>query len=514
MHPASGGRGEEIMTDRSIIIIGGGIAGLSAGCYGRMNGFRTRIFELHKKPGGLCTSWRRQNYVIDGCLHWLIGTSPASGLHQLWRELGALQDTEVIHNDVYQRIEGDDGRALTFYTDLDRLEKHLKAFAPEDRTTIDAFLKAARACLRFDMPLGKAPELYTFLERLTFFARFFPLLRTFGVWNRISIAQFAQRFRNPVLRRAFLDFFLPEFPLTFMLFAVSWFHRKMAGYPLGGSLAFSRGIEKRYLGLGGEVAYKARVAKIIVENDRAVGVTLEDGSEHRADYVVSAADGHATIFELLGGRYVDAKVRSFYANLPVFPSLVHVALGVNRTFPDMPRCIEGITLPCDPPITIGDTRHDRLWLHIYNFDPALAPGGRTVLKVMLPADYLYWSTLRTDPEKYAAEKERIADAVVDRLDRRFRGLAGEVEMRDVATPVTFHRYTGNWKGCIEGWVPVPRAGGLRMRMRKTLPGLDRFYMAGQWVEPGGGVPVAARSGRNVIQLICRDEKRIFTTTEA
>ena len=47
------------MFKKSIIIIGGGIAGLAAGCYGRMNGFRTRIFEIHKmKPGGLCTAWR------------------------------------------------------------------------------------------------------------------------------------------------------------------------------------------------------------------------------------------------------------------------------------------------------------------------------------------------------------------------------------------------------------------------------------------------------------------------
>ncbi|MCK4323768.1 MAG: NAD(P)/FAD-dependent oxidoreductase, partial [Armatimonadetes bacterium] len=55
--------------DKSIIIIGAGIAGLSAGCYARMNGYRTTIFEMHDKPGGLCTSWKRRGYTIDGCLH-------------------------------------------------------------------------------------------------------------------------------------------------------------------------------------------------------------------------------------------------------------------------------------------------------------------------------------------------------------------------------------------------------------------------------------------------------------
>ena len=55
--------------EKSIIIIGAGIAGLSAGCYGQMNGYRTQIFEMGTKPGGLCTSWKRKGYTIDGCIH-------------------------------------------------------------------------------------------------------------------------------------------------------------------------------------------------------------------------------------------------------------------------------------------------------------------------------------------------------------------------------------------------------------------------------------------------------------
>jgi phytoene dehydrogenase-like protein len=53
------------MRDRSIAIIGGGVAGLAAGCYAQMNGYQTRIFELHALPGGVCTSWRRDGYVCD-----------------------------------------------------------------------------------------------------------------------------------------------------------------------------------------------------------------------------------------------------------------------------------------------------------------------------------------------------------------------------------------------------------------------------------------------------------------
>ena len=76
---------------KSIAIVGGGIAGLSAGCYGRMNGYQTTIFEMHDLPGGQCTAWTRNGYTIDGCIHWLVGSSSANSFNKVWRELGAVQ---------------------------------------------------------------------------------------------------------------------------------------------------------------------------------------------------------------------------------------------------------------------------------------------------------------------------------------------------------------------------------------------------------------------------------------
>ncbi len=46
------------MAKKSIIIIGAGVAGLTAGCYAQMNGYQTRILEMHNQPGGLCTAWK------------------------------------------------------------------------------------------------------------------------------------------------------------------------------------------------------------------------------------------------------------------------------------------------------------------------------------------------------------------------------------------------------------------------------------------------------------------------
>jgi len=272
----------------------------------------------------------------------------------------------------------------------------------------------------------------------------------------------------------------------------------------------SRAIERRYLELGGEINYKSSVARIVVENNRAVGIQLEDGSEHRADYVISGADGYATIFDMLDGKYTDEKTRGYYEKLPRFPAIVHIALGVARTFEELPHSSFGIDFPIDEPIIIAGNELNQLRVNaIYNFDPTLAPQGKTVLRVWFPSDYDYWKSLQQDPDRYRAEKEEIVDKIVFLFDKRFPGLADQVEMRNVATPITYERYTGNWQDSFEGWLPTTETFGLRMS--KTLPGLSNFYMTGQWVEPGGAIAFVAVSGRNVIQLICKQDKKLFVT---
>ncbi len=497
------------MSEKSIIVIGGGIAGLAAGCYGQMNGFRTRIFEMHKKkPGGLCTSWKRQGYTVNGCLHWLIGSGPNSKFHTIWKDLGALEGKTIVDYEEYGRIETKDGRQFIVPANIDALERNMKELSPVDAPVIDEFISAVRSCIRFEPPLEKAPEVMGLLDAIKMILTQFPLLRLLWKWNRISLKSFGERFRHPLLREAFPLFFLPDFPVTFMLMSFAWLHKKSAGYPIGGSLEFSRSIEKRYLSLGGEMIYKAKVTRIVTENGRAVGIRLEDGTEHFADYVISAADGHTTIFEMLEGKYVNETIRGYYEKLVLFPPIMYIAFGVSRQFPEFPPSA-GIALELLQPLSVGGVDQKYLDLHIYNFDPTLAPNGKTLLVSILQTDYEYWRNLREHDEQYKAEKEKVVDAVLAILDKRFPGLASQVEMRDVASPTTFVRYTGNWKGSWEGWQVTPETWSFGKLMKKTLPGLDNFYMAGQWVEPGGGLPAAAMSGRNVIQIICKKEKRKF-----
>jgi phytoene dehydrogenase-like protein len=69
----------------SIIIIGAGVDGLSTGCYAQMNGYSSRIFELHELQGGLCTSWKRKGYTFDRYVEWPVGSAAGNGLYRAWR---------------------------------------------------------------------------------------------------------------------------------------------------------------------------------------------------------------------------------------------------------------------------------------------------------------------------------------------------------------------------------------------------------------------------------------------
>jgi phytoene dehydrogenase-like protein len=498
--------------DNSIIIIGAGFAGLAAGIYARLNGYNTRIFEMHDQPGGLCTSWKRKGYTFDGCIHWLVGSSPESGMHDIWEETGIAKGTEFIDMDEYLRFEYPDGRTLIFYTDIDRLEKHLLESSPVDEKAILEFTSGIRMCLTFDFPSKHDAFLIRLKKQFITIINFILKGKKMQEWMKITAENFSQRFKDPLLREAFNVIWIPEFSMFFMLFTFAYLHRKNAGYPVGGSTPLSEALEARYKELGGIIQYKSRVNKILTNGNKVMGIKLEDGTEHTADRVISAADGYTTLFNMLDGRFGSEKTHEPYNKWPLFPPLIFVSLGVNRTFEDMPRTVSGHTFHLKEPVNIADTVRNKLSVHIYNQDPTMAPAGKTAISVMLETDYDYWKKLSENRSAYLQKKEEISSIIIELLNQRFPGISSLVEVIDVATPLTFERYTGNWKGSFEGWLITPENSGTLMKpMSQSLPDLQNFYMCGQWVEPGGGLPTAIMSGRRLIKRLCKDDHRKFRT---
>ncbi len=325
-----------------VIIIGAGIAGLAAGCYAQMNGYRTQIFEMHDLPGGLCTAWQRQGYVFDGCIHYLFGSQVGQPFYPLWLELGVIQNQQFVHHDESMRVVESSGKTLIVYSDPDRLEQHLRQLSPVDSHRIKAFCDGIRTFTRFDLSLlqQKPKALMGLADWVTLTRKMLPFVGAVAHWGTISIEEFANRFRDPFLRRALPHIFAwDNIPVMVGMSLLAYMHTQNAGFPVGGSLQFAQAIATRYQELGGEIHYSSQVERVLVSGDRAIGIRLYDNTQHYAQRIISACDGRETIFALLKGQYTGCQFNRLYRNPPAVRSQLQVSLGVNRDLANTPHWV-------------------------------------------------------------------------------------------------------------------------------------------------------------------------------
>jgi phytoene dehydrogenase-like protein len=494
---------------RSIIIIGAGMGGLAAGSYGQVNGYETQIFEMHTKPGGQCTSWKRKGYTFDACIHHFFGCKPGTRVYRMWHELGALP-RELVTIEACTAVASPDGKMLVDYYDLKKLRETLLELSPADSKMIHQYVGTIKAFS--SERISDAMDSGSFWKMVTVF----PAMLSMRKWLKMNMRTYAERFSDPFLKRAFalLIYAGPDGPLAFHLGRHAGGLSGDIQWPVGGASEFAKSIERRYLALGGKVHYRSRVEKILVENDKAVGIRLSDGSEHRADIIISNADGRKTILNMLDGKYVDETVRGYCApNSDETPFAVDVFLGINRDLSGEPS---SLVLLLDPPVTIADHNYEDIEAQLYGFDKTMAPPGKGTIKVELPASYAYWKQLYNgDREQYRQEKQKVAEQVIDILESHFRGIRNQVEVIDVCTLMTWEHYMGG----SQGWFNFPNRK-LDFTMREdisdkkfttTLPGLSNFYFVGVWATAMGSLAHNANSGKTIIRRICKQDGKSFKT---
>lgn len=489
---------------KKIVIIGGGIAGLCAAVYARKCGYQVEVLEMHDMAGGLAMSWRRGAYTFETCLHWFFGSDSKGPMYSQWAEVFDIDHLTFVDLPEFARLETEEGDSLAIATDPERLEKELLRRAPQDAKAIRRLTSAIRRLRTFKMPnpakswIANAPALLGDIPSLL-------LLRSL---TRTTCREYGQQFADPLLRAFFAGGEMSGISAMAIVFSIAWMGADEAKYVVGGAQAIVRLIEENLTRLGGRVRFKSKVERILVENGAAIGVELAGGETIKADWVISAADGHSTIYEMLGGAYVDEKIDTAYQTMELFPSYVQVSLGVALDLRHEPGNITRLlnaSLQIDP-----ETAANQVSFRIFNFDPTFAPAGKTAITCFLPTrSFAYWAQLRVDhPERYREEKHRVAEAVIDVIEKRIPGIRAAIELVDVSTPASIARYTGNWKGSMEGWLPTPKTGF--RPMSRMLPGLSKFMMIGQWVSPGGGLPSGIMTARPAVRAICKEDHVAFT----
>ncbi|MDQ7091559.1 MAG: NAD(P)/FAD-dependent oxidoreductase [Methylococcales bacterium] len=532
---------------KKVLIIGGGLGGLSTGCYAQMNGYESEIFEMHEIPGGCCTAWeRRKKYTFDCCISWLLGSGPGNEMHQIWLELGAIQGKEIRNFEIFNTIEHPDGRKIHFYSNPDKLYSHLMEVAPKDEKIIKEFCEGIRKfqkCLAV-YPFLKPVGLMGFWERSLMMAKFLPYFNVIRKSISMLMTDFSAQCQDPFLREAFNFIFfekMPNFPVLPFYFNLASHANASAGVPEHGSLGLANSIAARYESLAGKIHYNKKVETILVENDKAIGVAFADGSQEFADIIVSACDGYTTYYKMLKGQYLSETYERLYSKTinekeMIFPGYFILFLGLNKAWSEFDRCSSHLLSEDECKQLVGIT-HPSINVQLRSdYYPELVPEGQSVLYITYFCDIDPWRVLNEDRSEsrevqrkdktyytkhvkrskaYHSTKKDVSRFLIDYLDKKHPGLKDSIDCMDTSTPMTQVRYTGNYNGTVLGWQPFVDGGEtLEEEVKKNgvgLPGLENFYLSGVWATTGGLIRAAA-AGRHVTQFICKDDNKDFVAS--
>jgi phytoene dehydrogenase-like protein len=489
---------------KKVIVVGAGVAGLSAGVYAAQSGFDVTIYESHTIPGGASTSWRRKGYLFEGGLHWMTGSSPKVPINRLWRETGALDDaTPVFQRDPFFSF-ADQGQTAHLYRDPDRLRTHLTELSPEDRKEIYRLCRDIKKFSHIAMPVTDLPKLkakHPAKMSAKLLLGMLPALPGMAYYSKMSVREFAGRFQSPVIRMLIENSIGPDYSATAVLFTLATLASGDGGYPKGGSLAMTQRMANRFASLGGTIQYQTGVERVWTENGVAKGVIV-NGEQVPADAVIVTLDTRVAIDTMFDEPLREAWAEQMRAKTE--PMLdVFIGLGVEADLSGLP---ESETFFAREPIRCGNVETRCIGFYNYAAYEGYAPDGCTAVTTALMGDsYDFWKACRQNGT-YEAEKQRVAEAFIRELAQQYPQTKGKVAVWDVATPLTYERYLGSYKG---SWMSLTRKDTPNVSYPSKPESIQRVYFAGQRLQTPGGLPVALVTGRTAVQQLCIDTDTVF-----
>ncbi|HIH97864.1 MAG TPA: NAD(P)/FAD-dependent oxidoreductase [Thermoplasmata archaeon] len=474
---------QEIKKEYDVIIIGAGIGGLTCGSYLAKAGKKVLICEQHSKPGGYCTSFKRDGFTFEASIHWLSGLGKGEFIYKILEELEIQDKIEFIRFDPVYRLIGRDFE-LILSSDLAKFEEDLVNMFPAEREHIHKFISK---CVN----IAKHP---------------LKMLRYLKKTNEEIIAPL---FRDQKLKKILYRLMPPNYSLSNQIGMVS---KGDYRYPKKGtSQALSNLLAETYQANGGDLSLNMVVNKILIENGVARGVELANGEQIKASYVISNGDARLTFLKLVGKEWLDEE---FVKELKreVCASLFLVSLGVNM---DLKEKFGGEMIHYIPDLDeleTSDPSKCPIEIIIYsNRDLSLAPPGKSTVAIAagIPYDYMNnWNTENGERgEAYRKLKEEVADQLIKTAGNVIPRLSEHIACKDIATPLTYERYTLNSKGSMMGWDPTPENMSKMFKTRKQDTPIKNLYQVGHWTFPGGGAPTVMISGKNCAKQILKRSKK-------
>ncbi len=481
-----------------IVVVGSGIGGLTAAALLARAGRRVLVVERHDRVGGYAHAFRRGRRLFDSAVH-VVGRGRVEALLE---ELGVADRCEGLPVEPFYAVELP-GTRLEVPGDLEGFgEAHVAAF-PKEEKGIRAFLTE---CADIARETDRAALLDSPMEILRRASRFPALLRH----RRASVADVLEsQVRDPAARAALTALWpylgLPPSKLSFLYWSTMLVSYLEAGaiYARGSFQNLARALAHAVESHGGEILLRSPVRRILVSDEAARGIVLENGQRIAAPVVVSNADARQTAFELIGREHIPAGSRRQLERLEASISGFVVYLAVERAA--LPARVhetffyDGV----DHEAAYGTALAGRpSWFTATvptGLDPSLAPDDEhlLVLTTLLGADAGPWP----------ARKEELTEALIQAAAARLPGLGPAIRFREGATPRTLERYTRNEAGALYGFALTPAQVGPG-RPDPTTP-IRGLHLAGHWTQPGGGITGVITSGQQGARTILNAAEGTF-----
>lgn len=496
------------MERKTILIIGAGISGLTAGIYAEQNGFHAVILEKNPSVGGLCTGWYREGRYIDGCIHWLTGTKDGKDVNTMWKNVGAIdKDTKILQLDSWGTFEYQNTK-VTFYRDLNKAEKEWTTISPVDKREIKHFFKMVRDIMSINLPLDMPVSMMNPLKVLKLGLDVLNVWPSYLKTMKMSCDKYAKRFKHPALRWAMTHAQPGAGNLYCMLFSYATVASGDGGIPEGGSKPMVERMKNRFLSLGGTLKLNKEVSYVLTSDNKAIGVVLKDGTKYYGDYVISALDPNFTMNKLLLNQFKNHKLDKRFFNHKRHPAPTCCLLAFEGNDTDIPA---PYSFECEP-LYVGGTKINHLTIRNYNYDrETFVKNGKTIYSVLIDQygeEYNYWNNLyKNNPKQYRQKKVDLANAVIARIIAKFPQFKGNLRILDVSTPKTLNRYTNASRGAYMGFLYTHKDS--MYTHNGFVKGLKNFVMASQWLQCPGGLPLALAEGKFAIQRICKKENYSF-----
>ena len=500
----------DIKDKYDVIVIGAGIGGLTCGAFLAKEGLSVLVAEQHSRPGGCCTTFQRKGFNFDAGIEYLAGAEEGGMLYNVLEALGLKDEIKFINLASPNKVVGTDYHIPPMPPGS--LAEELKRVFPGEGISIDAFFQDGKAITSELMALLEpTPDLLGFGGKMGLMIKFLfksPKMRKYGGKSYRQVL--TEAFKEPRLQAilgSLLDLdtgWAAAFPMLLLSYTATQ-------YPKGGVQALADVLAGGVTKHGGDLALKTLVRKIVVEDKKATGVELADGRTIRARYVVSNIDGRQTFLSLVGEQHLAPEFIRELKETRLTDSVFLVSLGVDMDLRAMG--FDGTTIIYNRSDNIddvwgGDPEKCSLWIIMHSLrDPSQAPEGMATVQLVSLFPYNYMGYWKRNPDgtrgkEYQELKEALADKLITAAEGIIPQLSQHIICKDIATPLTFERYTLNSEGASHGWFPTP---GAKMHSQKTP--IKNLYQAGHWTFPGPGIYTVALSGKNAAQLILKEVKR-------